>query len=94
MLVLSRHRLEQIIIGDEITVTIVDIRGDKVRLGIEAPKAVPVHRREVYDAIHGNAQAAVQPAVSASDRLAEINAAIALLEAERAGLSKGGASAA
>ena len=51
MLVLSRQRDESIIIGDHIVVTIVDIRGDKVRLGIEAPKEVPVHRREVYDAI-------------------------------------------
>ena len=51
MLVLSRHRNEKIIIGDNIEVVIVDIRGDKVRLGIEAPKDVSVHRREVYDAI-------------------------------------------
>jgi carbon storage regulator len=51
MLVLSRNRDEQIVIGDTIIVTIVDIRGDKVRLGVEAPKEVPVHRREVYEAI-------------------------------------------
>jgi carbon storage regulator len=51
MLVLSRQRDESIIIGDNIVITIVDIRGDKVRLGIEAPKEVPVHRREVYEAI-------------------------------------------
>jgi carbon storage regulator len=51
MLVLSRQRDESIIIGDNIVVTIVDIRGDKVRLGIDAPTEVPVHRREVYDAI-------------------------------------------
>jgi carbon storage regulator len=51
MLVLSRQRDESIIIGDNIVITIVDIRGDKVRLGIEAPKEVPVHRQEVYDAI-------------------------------------------
>ena len=51
MLVLSRHRDESIRIGDEIVVTIVDIRGDKVRLGIEAPSHVPVHRQEVYEAI-------------------------------------------
>ena len=51
MLVLSRQRDESIIIGDNITITIVDIRGDKVRLGIDAPKEVPVHRQEVYDAI-------------------------------------------
>lgn len=51
MLVLSRHRDEQIIIGDDIKITVVDIRGDKVRLGIDAPKEVSVHRSEIYDAI-------------------------------------------
>lgn len=51
MLVLSRQRDEKIMIGDDIVISIVDIRGDKVRLGIEAPKSVGVHRQEVYDAI-------------------------------------------
>ena len=51
MLVLSRKRNESILIGDDITITLIEIRGDKVRLGIEAPKEIPVHRREVYDAI-------------------------------------------
>lgn len=51
MLVLSRKTNEQIVINDNITVTVVEIRGDKVRLGVEAPKEVPVHRREVFDAI-------------------------------------------
>ena len=51
MLVLSRQRDESIIIGDNIVVTVVDVRGDKVRLGIEAPREVSVHRREVYEAI-------------------------------------------
>ncbi|MCP3690844.1 MAG: carbon storage regulator CsrA [Planctomycetaceae bacterium] len=51
MLVLSRHRDESIMIGDNIVITIVDIRGDKVRLGIDAPQSIPVHRQEVYDAI-------------------------------------------
>ena len=51
MLVLSRHRDESIMIGDDVVITVVDIRGDKVRLGVEAPKEIPVHRREVYDAI-------------------------------------------
>ena len=51
MLVLSRHRDESIMIGDDVVVTIVDIRGDKVRLGIDAPSDIPVHRQEVYDAI-------------------------------------------
>ncbi len=51
MLVLSRQRDESIIIGDNIVITIVDIRGDKVRIGINAPTDIPVHRQEVYDAI-------------------------------------------
>src|SRR5665213_289618 len=51
MLVLARLRDETIMIGDEVQVTIVDIRGDKVRLGISAPKSIPVHRKEIYDAI-------------------------------------------
>ena len=51
MLVLSRHRDESIMIGDDIVITVVDIRGDKVRLGIDAPTQIPVHRQEIYDAI-------------------------------------------
>ena len=51
MLVLSRKKNESIVICDDIVVTVVEIREDKVRLGIDAPKEVPVHRREVYDAI-------------------------------------------
>ena len=60
MLVLSRQRDESIIIGDNIVVTVVDVRGDKVRLGIEAPREVSVHRREVYEAIQRENQQAVQ----------------------------------
>jgi carbon storage regulator len=52
MLVLSRKKNESIVINNDITIVVVEIRGDKVRLGVEAPKEVPVHRREVYDAIH------------------------------------------
>jgi carbon storage regulator len=51
MLVLSRQRDETIMIGDEIEITVVDIRGDKVRLGISAPTRIAVHRKEVYEAI-------------------------------------------
>ena len=59
MLVLSRQRDETIMIGDEIEISIVDIRGDKVRLGINAPTRIAVHRKEVYDAIkRENTQAA------------------------------------
>lgn len=53
MLVLSRKKNESIVINNDITITVVEIRGDKVRLGIVAPKEVPVHRQEVYEAIHG-----------------------------------------
>lgn len=51
MLVLSRQRDESIIVGDNVQITVVDIRGDKVRLGIEAPPHISVHRKEVFDAI-------------------------------------------
>lgn len=51
MLVLTRKFDEEIVIGDNVVVKVIEIRGDKVRLGIEAPKDIPVHRREVYDAI-------------------------------------------
>jgi carbon storage regulator len=51
MLVLSRQKDESIMIGDDVEITIVDVRGDKVRLGIAAPKDIPVHRKEVYEAI-------------------------------------------
>jgi carbon storage regulator len=53
MLVLSRKKNESIVINNDIIITVVEIRGDKVRLGIVAPKDVPVHREEVYEAIHG-----------------------------------------
>ena len=56
MLVLSRKKNESIVINNDIVVTVVEIRGDKVRLGIEAPKDVTVHRREVYDAIQNQAR--------------------------------------
>lgn len=57
MLVLSRKRNEQIVVNDCIVITVVDIRGDKVRLGIEAPPDVPVHRQEVYLALKRAAEA-------------------------------------
>lgn len=67
MLVLSRHRDESIMIGDDIVVTIVDIRGDKVRLGIQAPQHVPVHRQEVYEAIQRENRKAATPAPGATE---------------------------
>jgi carbon storage regulator len=62
MLVLSRKKNESIVINNDIIVTVVEIRGDKVRLGIVAPKEVPVHRQEVYEAIHGKDVAEPAPA--------------------------------
>ena len=56
MLVLSRKKDERIIIGDQITVMVIEIRGDKVSLGIDAPKEVTVHREEVYEAIRREQQ--------------------------------------
>lgn len=55
MLVLSRKKNESLVINRDITITVVEIRGDKVRLGIVSPKDVPVHRQEVWEAIHGTA---------------------------------------
>lgn len=62
MLVLSRKKNESIVINDDITIVVVEIRGDKVRLGVEAPKEIPVHRREVFDAIHRNDSKTPTPA--------------------------------
>ncbi|MDZ7616545.1 MAG: carbon storage regulator CsrA [Patescibacteria group bacterium] len=64
MLVLARKTNESIVIREDVVVTVVEVRGDKVRLGIEAPKEVKVHRREVYDAIRRadhSAQSEPQP---------------------------------
>jgi carbon storage regulator len=67
MLVLSRKKNESIMINDDITIVVVEIRGDKVRLGVEAPKEVPVHRLEVFKAIRrSETQAASQAAEAAT----------------------------
>ena len=60
MLVLSRQRDETIMIGDDVKITVVDIRGDKVRLGIDAPRHIQVHRQEVYEAIQRENQEAAK----------------------------------
>ena len=60
MLVLSRQREQTIMIGDDVEITIVDIRGEKVRLGITAPAHIPVHRKEVYDSMRREKQAVGQ----------------------------------
>jgi len=61
MLVLSRQKDESIMIGDSIKVIVTDIRGDKVRIGIVAPRKIPVHRKEVYDAIQRKKQKKENP---------------------------------
>jgi carbon storage regulator len=68
MLVLSRKKNESIVINDDITIVVVEIRGDKVRLGVEAPKEVPVHRREVFDAIHRGEAAPGENAEPATEK--------------------------
>ena len=67
MLVLSRKKNESIVINNDITVVVVEIRGDKVRLGVEAPKEVPVHRKEVYDAIQRGIEGATEEASSPTE---------------------------
>ena len=68
MLVLSRKKNESIVIDDTIIVTVVEIRGDKVRLGIQAPKEIPVHRSEVHAAIHSDqAKTEEPPTVSSTE---------------------------
>ncbi len=66
MLVLSRKTNESIVIGENIVVTVVEIRGDRVRLGIEAPRAVSVYRREVYDQIKSSEASSQSPQEDAS----------------------------
>jgi len=67
MLVLSRKKDESIVINNDITIVVVEIRGDKVRLGVEAPKDVPVHRREVFEAIARGESADLPAAAAAED---------------------------
>ena len=61
MLVLSRKRDERIVIGDNIVITVVEVRGDKVRLGIDAPSEVPVHRQEILDAMRRSPEPSKSP---------------------------------
>jgi carbon storage regulator len=62
MHVFSRKQNESLVIGDSITVTVIEIRGDKVRLGIELPPGMPVHRKEVFDALYGQPERSTQAA--------------------------------
>lgn len=69
MLVLSRKRNEKIVIGDEVVVTVLDVRGDQVQLGIDAPRKIPVHRHEVYEAIRKVTEEASQTPPDTMDGL-------------------------
>ena len=69
MLVLSRKKNEKIVIDENIIITIVEVRGDKVRLGIEAPRDVPIHRSEVYDAIKNEQKSATEAENDATELL-------------------------
>ena len=88
MLVLSRQKDQTIMIGDLIQITIVDIRGDKVRLGITAPLAIPVHRKEVYEAIQSENRAASAVRlddVSALERLIHLSSGTEAVAAAESG---------
>lgn len=67
MLVLTRKAGESIVIGNEVTVTVVEVRNGQVRLGIEAPRSIEVHRKEVYEQVMAQNVTAVSQAASAAD---------------------------
>jgi len=69
MLVLSRKRNESVVIDDKIVITVVEVRGDKVRLGIQAPRDVPVHRSEILAAIQQEPAAATETSASPEDQV-------------------------
>jgi cytosine deaminase len=81
MLVLARQRDQTIVIGDEIEVTVVDIRGDKVRLGVNAPRTVSVHRKEVYDAIRKENRSAARIAPDEVPTIGQANSPIGKIDA-------------
>lgn len=79
MLVIPRKKNETIVLYDNIFVTVIEIRGDKVRLGIEHPPEIPVHRKEVYEAIRRSVPPVVPPAVALPpglDKVADLAAAL------------------
>ena len=80
MLVLTREKNESVAIGGDVSVTVIDIRGDRVRLGIVAPNHMPVHRQEVYDAIHGRESFAAFSLAPAAEAVSEMVIVEAKLE--------------
>ena len=90
MLVLTRAINETIMIGDDIEITIVDVKGEKVRLGIRAPQTVPVHRKEVYLAIRQANIEAARAAPESPERLAEIEGMMKPKRGDGGGKTAGG----
>jgi len=94
MLVLARQKDQSIIIGDDVEITVVDIRGDKVRLGISAPRRVSVHRKEIYEKVKQAEKAGISPSGDAHASLIHGNGADPFLRAAideaRTGLEEGG----
>ncbi len=82
MLVLSRRKDETIMIGDEVEITIVDVRGDTVRLGIKAPRSVSVHRKEIYDAIQAENIAAAKESAPAETTASNFGSLGSLLKTD------------
>jgi carbon storage regulator len=74
MLVLSRKKNESVVINGNITVVVTEIRGDKVRLGIEAPKEIPVYRTEIYDAINNKKQQHKEKTPTCSENVSNLTA--------------------
>lgn len=76
MLVLTRRAGESIVIGNEVTVTVLEVRGDQIRIGIDAPKTVPIHREEVYVQVQHENRGAVASASRAADLLRGVRPAV------------------
>ncbi len=74
MLVLTRHANQSIMIGHDIVVTVLEVRGDQVRIGIRAPRHVDVHREEVFAALQQANRSAASPSPEAIDRLVDLRA--------------------
>ena len=87
MLVLSRRRDETIMIGDEVEITVVDIRGDTVRLGINAPRNVSVHRKEIYDAIQAEMVVAAKETVQSVPDQASVGNLLGSMLKQKEGLA-------
>jgi carbon storage regulator len=90
MIVISRKKNESVVINDDITVTVIEIRGDKVRLGIEGPRDATIHRREVYEAIMAQSQARTSLAPAPPTIVTLTESQVALLERVRSSIGLSG----